>query len=186
MAQVTIGLGEKPARAALLDLKTEEPNSNNATSDKGGLLLPRVELEELISLRPFIPDEELSTEAKKHVGLTVYNITPVPLQNIEKGIYVWDGIRWNASTVKSGTFFYLPSFDLDISSIGPKTKKLYDDVYAKQFQKAGNNTFVSSDNTLNQVTTILSANKFDYIVTEYSDDVITVDSIIVMVHYIIQ
>lgn len=64
--QVTIGSGTAPAKAALLDLKTEDPNANNATSDKGGLLLSRVELQELTSLRPFIADVDLPAEGKAY------------------------------------------------------------------------------------------------------------------------
>jgi len=93
-AQVTVGSDNPPAKAALLEVKTQEPNADNVTTDKGGLLLPRVQLQMLNSLLPFLPDSELTAQGQKHAGLMVYNVKPVTAQNIEKGVYVWDGIKW--------------------------------------------------------------------------------------------
>ncbi len=174
-AQVTVGFDTAPAKAALLELKTQEPDGNNATSDKGGLLLSRVELKAINSLMPFIPDTELAAEGAKHIGLTVYNITPVPDENIVEGTYTWNGAKW--INALSETFFYLPSFDLDISSIGNKQIDLYTDVFKKQFTEVGNAEYVSSNSSLETVTSILDANKYDYIVTGYTSDVIKVNSI---------
>ena len=93
MAQVTIGSLEAPETAALLDFKTQVPNGNNATTDKGGLLLPRVELVDPFSLEPFIvnatADEKLS-----HIGLTVYNVTHDEPAGLEAGHYYWNGVLW--------------------------------------------------------------------------------------------
>lgn len=100
-AQVTIGSDNEPAKGAILDIKTQNSDVNNVTSDKGGLLLPRVQLKGLYSLLPFIPDANLSTEGSKHIGLTVYNITPVTAQNLVKGFYIWDGLKWVLTTISA-------------------------------------------------------------------------------------
>jgi len=92
--QVTVGSDVPPATGALLDLKTMSPNADNVTSDRGGLLLPRVQLQRLNSLLPFCPDVDLAVEGARHTGLTVYNITPVPAENIATGLYYWDGNEW--------------------------------------------------------------------------------------------
>lgn len=85
---------------------------------------------------------------------------------------------WVDINTLSGKFFYLPSFDLDISSIGDKEKNLYTDVYVKQFTRSGNSNFISSgENTIAQVSTILDADRLDFIVTDYSSDVIKINSI---------
>ncbi|MDR0833320.1 MAG: hypothetical protein LBN93_03935, partial [Candidatus Symbiothrix sp.] len=44
-AQVTIGSLDEPAKGALLELKTQTNLTGGATTDKGGLLLPRVQLQ---------------------------------------------------------------------------------------------------------------------------------------------
>ena len=104
-AQVTIGVGAPPQKAAILDVKTQEPDRDNVTSQNGGLLLPRVQLQKLTSLMPFVEDTELATEGPKHIGLTVYNITPVPAENIIQGTYIWnDKMQWviAANTASNG------------------------------------------------------------------------------------
>ena len=103
-AQVTIGSLSDPAKAALLDLKTQEPDGNNVTSQKGGILLPRVQLQKLNSLMPFIADAELAVEGPKHIGLSVYNIIPLPAENIVQGTYTWNGSQWEieATTASNG------------------------------------------------------------------------------------
>ena len=96
MAQVTIGSTTlAPEKAALLDLKTHAPNGNNATTDKGGLLLPRVELVDVLSLEPFIDDGIVTTTDKEvHAGLTVYNLTHDEPAGLVPGFYYWDGETW--------------------------------------------------------------------------------------------
>jgi len=95
-AQVTIGSDNEPAKAAILQIKSQEPNAKNETSTSGGLLFSRVELQSLTSLMPFIPDAQLTTEAKKHTGLVVYNLKSDA--SFTPGLYVWDGAKWvNAS-----------------------------------------------------------------------------------------
>ncbi|MDL2215002.1 hypothetical protein LJC00_02290 [Dysgonomonas sp. OttesenSCG-928-M03] len=97
-SQVTIGSGNTPSEGAILDINTQQPNGDNVTSPKGGMLLPRVELSTLSSLHPFISDT-LATAAygqqkKLHTGLIVYNIKPNGVKNLTSGIYQWNGAKW--------------------------------------------------------------------------------------------
>ena len=93
VAQVTIGLEDVPEKAALLDIKTHAPNLNNATTEEGGLLLPRVELTDSYSLAPFI-SSATADEKRRHAGLIVYNLTHNPAASLRAGIYQWDGEAW--------------------------------------------------------------------------------------------
>jgi len=93
-AQVTIGSDRVPSRAALLDLKTQadsNPAEGGVTSTKGGLLLPRVILEETKSLKPFISNGGSNAEKAAHKGMNVYHIGG---NGIGTGQYVWDGTQW--------------------------------------------------------------------------------------------
>jgi len=99
-AQVTIGSGEAPSRAALLEIKDQKPDAQNVTSTKGGLALPRVSLVNSATLEPFIatndPDwTNATTQAElktTHTGLMVYNLNAT--SPFTKGIYVWTGEKW--------------------------------------------------------------------------------------------
>ncbi|GHV30561.1 hypothetical protein FACS1894177_03350 [Bacteroidia bacterium] len=110
--QVTIGSALAPSKAALLELKTQEPDGNNVTSTVGGIVLPRVRLVDSNTLQPFIPldDPEWIADAdnvkKKHVGLIVYNVnTSSPF--IE-GLHIWNGTEWDLtiSAVENGMMFH--------------------------------------------------------------------------------
>ncbi|MDR2810240.1 MAG: hypothetical protein LBB84_06755 [Tannerellaceae bacterium] len=92
-AQMTIGLGTPPAKAALLQLKDKEPSpgTKDATAT-GGLLLPRVELASRDALPLLI--NPTSADKKDHTGLLVYNLTENAALQLEKGIYQWDGDKW--------------------------------------------------------------------------------------------
>lgn len=94
-AQITIGMGEAPARAGLLQIKDQEPDLANVTSTKGGLILPRVSLVNLQTLEPFVSTSDANYEAERglHVGLIVYNMTNSG--SIIPGLYFWDGNEWN-------------------------------------------------------------------------------------------
>lgn len=77
-AQVVIGLGsttliKEPQPGALLELKMQDPDSQNITSTKG-FMLPRVALIAIDNLAPCVVG---ATDAVKllHNGLTVYNTT---------------------------------------------------------------------------------------------------------------
>ena len=92
-AQITIGSVNTPEKAALLDLKTQTPNANNVTSDKGGLLLSRVALEDLSTLEPFI-ENATADEKLSHTGLIVYNVKVDETANLVQGLYYWTGEEW--------------------------------------------------------------------------------------------
>ncbi|MDR2627732.1 MAG: hypothetical protein LBC40_06835 [Dysgonamonadaceae bacterium] len=116
-AQVSVGMETVPARAALLDLKTQEvvnpPGANddaNVTSTWGGLLLPRVELKDTMTLEPFIPvtdpdwvNQATSRIKELHAGLMAYNLTDNAF--FKPGFYSWNGRRWiraGASSLTAG------------------------------------------------------------------------------------
>jgi hypothetical protein len=92
-AQVTVGSGNLPEKAALLQLKDKQAaaGSKDATAS-GGLLLPRVELSGLNDFTLLLSPSE--DEKKKHTGLLVYNVKVNATLNLEKGIYQWDGTQW--------------------------------------------------------------------------------------------
>lgn len=95
-AQVTIGSGEAPVIAALLEIKDRADSTGGVTSTTGGLGMPRVELEQESSLAPFIADSLLTPSLMaEHIGLSVYNLTNNDsARYFSKGIYTWDGERW--------------------------------------------------------------------------------------------
>ncbi|MDR2498311.1 MAG: hypothetical protein LBD28_02600 [Tannerellaceae bacterium] len=115
-AQTTIGSNGSPARAALLDLKTQDainpPNANdaqNVSSLTGGLILPRVKLSNRFTLEPFIsttdPDWTNNASSKikeKHAGLMVFNINN-SAPPLKVGVYIWNGSSWIMPAPKAVT-----------------------------------------------------------------------------------
>lgn len=106
-SQVTIGSGTAPAKAAILDLKTKEGALGAATTDEngGGLLLSRVNLVSITSLKPFAIGDSDNAGKLEHRGLVVYNLTNDT--NFAPGAYIWNGSQWEAvkdinSTVYTG------------------------------------------------------------------------------------
>jgi uncharacterized protein (TIGR02145 family) len=109
-SQVTIGSDIAPSRVTLLELKSQQAGTvatvtdvNNVTSTIGGLLLPRVQLENTATLEPFIstsdPDwtgSDATSFKLNLAGLLVYNITSNG--TLEPGIYIWTGIQWATYT----------------------------------------------------------------------------------------
>ena len=93
-AQVTVGSELIPPKAAVLNIQTlvdDNPSQGGRTSATGGVLLPRVILEEVNSLKPFIVTGGNSDEKAAHKGMNVYHIGG---NGIDAGQYVWDGLRW--------------------------------------------------------------------------------------------
>lgn len=90
-AQVTIGSDSKPLEGALLDLKEHDPDTDNVTSTKG-LLLPRVELTEIGSLKD-IEGADLSNPLQ-YKGLLVYNVPDNRPCGKPSGLFVWNGSQW--------------------------------------------------------------------------------------------
>lgn len=133
-AQVTVGVDLPPQKAALLDIKSKDDASGQISSENGGLLLPRVQITDFTKLGVFSKITGIDTPAEgiKHRGLTVYNIGNA---NINEGIYVWDGIKWQKAGVnKEIRFFYMPSIEIDLSQSSPLPINLYDK-YKAQFLK---------------------------------------------------
>ena len=101
----TIGMNTTtPTVGALLEIRNKQQDLAGVTdvrdpkmvsSDKGGLLLPRVELVSLASLEPFITGADAETQLSL-AGLMVYNIA-VSGNKIYPAIYVWSGTSWSTS-----------------------------------------------------------------------------------------
>lgn len=99
-AQITIGKEELPVKGALLELKESGSFSNNITATRG-MKLPRVALTDRFLLSPMLTGSDLADlgEAQMHVGLTVYNTNDLYYPYC-KGVYVWDGEKWEPLTSK--------------------------------------------------------------------------------------
>ncbi|MFV0538338.1 MAG: hypothetical protein ACK5M3_13360 [Dysgonomonas sp.] len=204
-AQVTIGSGIEPEKAALLEIKTKAAisplsvtDATNVTSEAGGLGLPRVFLVNRSTLEPFIPkdsdwDNNVGKVKEKHAGLIVYNIKVSP--DTEKtedllfaqGMYIWDGNRWNPINEDSGKYFYIPSFNLKFT-LGQVGKVQYLDLYKeykKQFTNDTsdiNSTFKSNNTSIKTVPSpkngrLYSEKELDYVVTYYDKTVMTINGI---------
>ncbi|WP_029902849.1 hypothetical protein [Prevotella sp. 10(H)] len=100
-SQVTIGNDEAPVKGALLDIKNIVPTVGNTdpskieTSQTGGMVLPRVNLEALNTLSPFVTTPNDPDVKKIHTGLVVYNVKVNSSASLVQGIYCWDGNKWN-------------------------------------------------------------------------------------------
>lgn len=120
-AQVTVGSNNSPEKAALLDIKEKIDKTGGPTVDKGGLLLPRVNLEKKYQLYPFVreagynpsnydnstynPDDmdpEYASEKLAHIGLIVYNLVADDENELCLGLNQWDGEKWNCFQEKMG------------------------------------------------------------------------------------
>lgn len=181
--QVTVGADVEPAKAALLEVKSQAADaSTNVTSTTGGLGLPRVSLVSATTMQPFIVSAT-ADEKTAHTGLMVYNLnTTAPFS---AGIYVWDGAKWIQVGAGSGDanpekYFYIPSHNIPLDEPGTteRTFDLYAE-YARQFTKDANNTtFVTSNDLLTKVPskatgTLYEADQLDYVVTYYDTNIIS-------------
>jgi len=108
-SQVTIGWDTPAEKAALLEIKSQNPTSDGgATSSAGGggILLPRVLLTNMNELLPFINKDNISQaeyERQKNIykGLVVYNLTTSG--GFAKGVYTWDGAKWKMASGDNNT-----------------------------------------------------------------------------------
>lgn len=168
-AQVTVGSEVDPEKAALLDIKSQEATTlGGVTSNKGGLLLPRVALENKGSLSPFLnaSDADYQNQMKSHTGLMVYNLTNNA--GLERGIYVWNGQQW----VRSGRganvdFFYMPSIPIEASAVGAQQPINLYDIYKAQFT----NPKVMSQGAPSSIPVFQSAADLYYYITDYDTSV---------------
>ncbi|MDR2118061.1 MAG: hypothetical protein LBP25_00795 [Tannerellaceae bacterium] len=174
--QVTIGADIEPLKGVLLDIKSTAGTGGTATTDVGGLGLPRVALTSLTSLAPFLNStEEGVTNAKAdRTGLTVYNITNN--STFKPGIYVWNGTKWTV-TGGGARWFYMPAINISVTSqVTDVDFDLYD-AYKKQFTRSGNTTFKSNPNyggayvPSPESDRIYNANELDYVITYYDTQV---------------
>jgi hypothetical protein len=90
-AQVTIGSEMAPEEAALLQIKENEPNSPGYATGERGILLPRVELNDLSDIT-LISSSADPDKIAALTGLLVYNVSKK--EEMEEGIYEWDGNEW--------------------------------------------------------------------------------------------
>jgi hypothetical protein len=138
-AQVTIGSATEPNTGALLDLKEKNPVNpavDNSTTTKG-LGLPRVNLTTLTAISDISGAVGKETQ---HTGLMVYNVNTVSAANILPGLYIWDGTQWvksDATISTSVDFFYMPSFNLPLTSVSTGNFYPIYSEYVTQFTKAG-------------------------------------------------
>lgn len=148
-SQVTVGSNVPPAEGAILDLKQQASDVNYITATKGGLVLPRVKLVNTTTLLPFIeatvPDYNKHKEL--HQGLIVYNITSDAAQNLQPGIYQWDGSNW--LFLKDLAY---PNPWYDIATQAPTTDN-NKNVYLKAKAVIGGNT-IASVNGENAILTV--------------------------------
>lgn len=175
-AQVTIGSDTAPEKAALLDIKTKDGGDGQISSDSGGLLLPRVELDNIFEFTVFSTikktDPDYDQQKRKHVGLAVYNIKTDYTKNIEQGIYIWNGERWEKSaSVHRVNFFYMPSISIDTSSPGEKTPiDLYAE-YKRQFETPK----IKSDNAPDMIPFFVNSSDLYYYITDFDESVFDKD-----------
>ncbi|MDH6309509.1 hypothetical protein M2451_001874 [Dysgonomonas sp. PFB1-18] len=107
-AQVTIGHSEAPEKHATLQIKDQTATSTGGvTAKNGGLLLPRVELENKYQLLPFYQGDTTDTDYKTvtkpaHTGLIVYNLKESDEDELCLGFNQWDGGQWNCFQSKMG------------------------------------------------------------------------------------
>lgn len=200
VGQVTIGSDILPAKAALLELKTEEKDLSgvpagenpithvdNVTSTQGGLVLSRVMLVNRKTLEPFLTEAESNANVnklkEKHAGLMVYNLYISPESETDankrfrQGIYTWNGEKWIAGSKDESRYFYIPSFNIPLTSTGlGKTCDLYEQ-YKKQFSQAGNATWVSSNASLSTIPSPMQGRLYtraelDYAITYYDKNIL--------------
>ena len=171
-AQVTIGSSLQSEKAALLDLKTKDGGQGGVTSEKGGFLFPRVEINDLTSLNVFtgLSDTEVNTseQKKRHIGLAVYNISVNAQNNIEEGVYVWNGEQWEKLAYKNrNNFFYMPSIVIETSTTGVQSPIDLYGKYREQFEMPK----VKSDGAPAQIPFHRNRDDLYYYVTDYDENV---------------
>ncbi len=169
-AQVTVGSGFPPEKAAILDLKTEDGGNGNINTKYGGLLLPRIEIDTITNLNVFpgITGIDNIQEMKRHTGLMVYNIKRDLEQNVEEGVYVWNGERWEKSTYRSRVnFFYMPSIVVPTTVTGVEQEiDLYDE-YRKQFKTPKIHNPAAPDT----IPFFVQRKELNYYITDYDSNV---------------
>jgi len=156
-AQVTIGANALPNSSAMLDIRS---------NDHFGLLLPNLALISTV--------DATVLAGNIHVpGMLVYNTATV--NDVRPGIYYDNGTKW----IRVGErWFYMPAFKLTLTTKGgPFEFDLYGE-YKKQFTKAGNSEFVTSNaSSIIDVQPTYTSGQLDYYVIAYPSDYMTITGI---------
>ncbi|WP_410880649.1 hypothetical protein [Myroides sp. DW712] len=191
-AQVTIGSSEIVEQAAVLDLKSQVADAQNSTTGTGGILLPRVSLNDLRTLEPFIKvtDAEWIEEAKRealkqeHTGLEVYNLTENT--TFAPGPYVWNGIQWEQlfkeikPIVPIRIAFPLPAFNLPLMADGD-SNTLTVDLYSIYSINLRSNHFITNMDDDDKLDVLINyrypLTDLDFVVTHYDKSVLTINGI---------
>ena len=168
--QAQIGINTDTPKATL-DIKAQTTGSTTAE----GLIAPQLTRSQLVS-----KDAKYGTDQK---GAIIYvstidgTATTKTAKVTIAGYYYFDGSVW-LPVDYTPEALYLPSFNLPMTAVGTaKTYDLYTNVYKKQFTKAGNTTWVSSNAALTQISDVYTANQLDFVVTYYDPAVIKVNSV---------
>ena len=120
--QVVIGGATYPVEGALLDVKEYQPDEENTTATKG-LLLPRVKLSELSSLKPVVQIETVANK-KEHIGLQVYHIGS---DEMPAGVKTWNGEMWTGSgSAEQNPWIYMPAFPIQMYKTTEQKVYLYE------------------------------------------------------------
>jgi hypothetical protein len=170
---------------AQVGINTNSPNATldvrSATTDfekPDGIIAPILSDEILIS-----KDNAYDSNQK---GALVYVdfITPGMSRSAKTilvnqiGYYYFDGQVWQRLVTSNAApnWFYMPSFNLDMSQLGIKQVNLYDE-YLRQFTKNPSQGFFSSNSDSEFVTQIYEADELEYIVSFYDSNYILIDEI---------
>jgi len=173
-AQVTIG-AQTPPHSTLEVVKLA---AGNATPD--GIIAPQLSGADLAAADAKYGADQNSalvyaTSASPDAGVAGAKTTNVT----KAGYYYYDGTNNVWVAVGGARWFYMPSFNLPVTTTGNwQLCDLYAE-YKKQFTKAGNTQFVSSNAAAATATgqTVYTATQLDYFVTAYPTDVIRINSI---------
>jgi hypothetical protein len=110
--------------------------------------------------------------------MVVYNLSASG--DFQQGLYVWKGVELERVNENKGIrFFYMPSFNIALTKLGPDSFNLYEE-YEKQFTKTGasDDLFVSNpDFKKTNVPTHESGrlhkkDELDYVITYYDKRII--------------
>jgi len=176
-AQVTIGSDIPPAEGTLLDLKDQATDAENITASRG-LLLPRVKLIAKDNLEPLVQSAS-DIDKKNLTGVIVYNILEVTgsetIRSMTKGLYMWNGKEWTqVGKTSAPNFFYMPSFDLPLGTIGStQTVNLYHE-YLRQFRydNTTNPNFINGQG-LTAVPNLYAQSDLFYVILDYTPGIIS-------------
>lgn len=177
---ITLFLAQSSLNFAQVGIYTKDPQASLEvkvnTKDStivDGIIAPNLTVDDLI--------KKDSKYLPKHSGAIVYVTNGLAtLTRTDKtvkvdaaGYYYFDGLIWQRlyTTAEKEKWFYMPSFNLDMSSLGEKTVDLYAN-YRSQFTKQTNKFFSSNNSTSlvsNLEAPLFEANELEYIVTFYDE-----------------